>query len=314
MTPPVRVVLEYLHPWTNSAGFFVASQQGWYRDAGLDVELSVVDPSRGDSLAYLARHEAAFAVFPTNRLFVRRSRNEPLVGIAAVNHRAMETIHTLRATGITRPRDLEGRRISLNPTPRGVAMVRHLVAADGGDPDGVVVVDSGLRELGAAEIVAGEVDATFGNYWAWDVLISPVPADEQLYWPVDEIGAPRYHSYLLGAHETTLERNPEMVRRFLAITARGYLTAVAEPRLALTAFETYLAYFPRPLLRESLARISTTWVHDGQWGRQREELHAPYAEWLASVGILPDASVWRAATTNELLADVAPYDGLLAAP
>ena len=96
MSSTVRVVLEYLHPWTNSAGFFVAAQHGWYRDAGIDVELSVVDPLRGDSLEYLARNEATFAVFPTNRLFVRRSRHQPLVGIAAINHRAMETIHTLR--------------------------------------------------------------------------------------------------------------------------------------------------------------------------------------------------------------------------
>src|SRR2546427_7354056 len=45
-------------------------------------------------------------------------------------------------------RSLEGRRIAYNPTPRGVALVRHLVAADGGDPDCVITVDSGLRELG----------------------------------------------------------------------------------------------------------------------------------------------------------------------
>ncbi|MCO6006883.1 ABC transporter substrate-binding protein [Actinoallomurus purpureus] len=294
-------MLEYLHPWTNSAGFFVAAGEGWYRDAGLDVELSVVDPSRGDPLDYLSRHEATFAVFPTNRLLVRRERGQRLIGIASINHRAMETVQTAVTTGIRRPRDLEGRRIAFNPTPRGVAMVRHLVAADGGDPDRVITVDSGLRELGIDDILAGTADATFGNYWAWDVLFGSAPAEERLYWPVDEIGAPRFHSYLLGTQESTLDRNPRLVRAFLDATARGYLAAVESPDTALTAFERHIPYFPRGVLRRSLSLISGTWTHEGRWGDQRAELLGPYAEWLCANDVLADADVWREATTNEFL-------------
>ena len=113
----------------------------------------------------------------------------------------METIQTTRSTGITRPRELEGRTIAYNPTPRGTAMVSHLVAADGGDPAKVVAVDSGARELSVDDVAAGEVDATFGGYWAWDALFGSLPESERVVWPVDEIGAPPYHSYLLGAHE-----------------------------------------------------------------------------------------------------------------
>ena len=35
----VRVMLDYVHPWPNAAGFYVARERGWYREAGLDVEL-----------------------------------------------------------------------------------------------------------------------------------------------------------------------------------------------------------------------------------------------------------------------------------
>ncbi|GAB3278090.1 ABC transporter substrate-binding protein [Kineosporia babensis] len=301
MSSRLRVVLEYLHPWTNSAGFFVASHQGWFGRQGLDVELTVADPSRGDSLAYLSRFEADFAVFPSNRLLVRRARHEPLKAVAAINHRGMETILTTRRTGITRPRDLEGRRLALNPTPRGLAMVQHLIEADGGDFAKVVLVNSGLRELLADDVEAGEADATFGNYWAWDALLGRLPLEERVVWPVDTIGAPPYHSYLLGTQESTLQRNPVLVRALLEIVERGYRAARDEPQLALAAFERYVPYFPRETLRSSLELITPSWFHEGEWGQVRAELVQPYAQWLADYGVLPSADGWKDSYDNDFL-------------
>lgn len=296
-----RVVLEYFHPWTNATGFYVASAAGWYREAGLDVEIATFDPLRGDSLAYLAAREAEFAVFPSNRLLVRREAGEQLVGVAAINHRGMETIQTVRATGITRPRELEGRTIAYNPTPRGRAMVSHLVAADGGDPSKVIAIDSGSRELSVDDVAAGEVDATFGGYWAWDALFASLPADEHAIWPVDEIGAPPYHSYLLGAHAELLERNPEGVRAFLAATERGYRGVAEDPERALAVLERVIPYFPRATLAKSLSLIAPTWLHDGAWGVVRAELMEPYAAWLAEHGILSAPEAVGAATTTQYL-------------
>jgi putative hydroxymethylpyrimidine transport system substrate-binding protein len=298
---PTRVVLEYFHPWTNAAGLYVASAEGWYREAGLDVEIATFDPLRGDSLAYLAGREADYAIFPSNRLLVRREQGQPLVGIAAINHRGMETIQTVRSTGITRPRELEGRTIAYNPTPRGVAMVSHLVAADGGDPGKVIAYDSGARELSVDDIAAGVVDATFGGYWAWDALFGSLPEAERVVWPVDEIGAPPYHSYLLGAHEELLERNPESVRAFLAATERGYLAAIADPEKPLALLERVIAYFSREHLAKSLSLIAPTWTHDGRWGEPRAELMEPYAAWLAEHGILRSAGTALGATTSAFL-------------
>jgi ABC-type nitrate/sulfonate/bicarbonate transport system substrate-binding protein len=126
----IRVMLDYVHPWPNAAGFYVARDRGWYRDAGLDVELTTHDFGRGDTLAYLGRFEVDFAVFPSSRLLVRREKGEPLIGVAAINQTGLETIQAARRSGVTRPRDLAGRRVGYATTPRGRAMVSHLVALD----------------------------------------------------------------------------------------------------------------------------------------------------------------------------------------
>ena len=296
---PVRVMLDYFHPWPNSAGFYVARERGWYREAGLDVELVVQDPGRGDTLEYLSREEVGFGVFPPNRLLARRALEQPLVAVAAVNHRALEAIQTVASTGITRPAELSGRRLAYNPTPRGRAMVRHLVAADGGDPDSVVTVDAGARELTVDDLAAGEAEATFGTYWAWDALRGDLPEEQRRTWPVDEIGAPRYHSYLLGTSESLLARDPGLIEAFLAATARGFASAAADQQRTLASLERVIPYFPRPLIARSLALIAPTWTdQDGNWGLIDEARMGPYAHWLAEHGAIPHARDWEKSFTG----------------
>ncbi|MFF2015834.1 ABC transporter substrate-binding protein [Paenibacillus sp. NPDC058177] len=298
----LKVMLEYFYPWTNSAGFYYAREQGWYKDAGLDVEFTVYDPQRGDTLAYLARGEADFGIFPSNRLLVQRETQPVVVGVAAINHRGMETVQTVRSTGIRRPADLSGKRVALNPTPRGMAMIRQLVSADGGDPDDIIVVDSGSRELTPDDIAAGEADATFGSYWAWEILMdTTVPEEERIVWPVDEIGAPPYHSYLLGTQVEKTIQDPETVRAFLAATERGYQALVADPLLAAPIYERIIPFFPARLVERSLPLIAGTWLHNGIWGVQRTELIEPYSEWLADHGILQDRNGWKTAYSNDFL-------------
>jgi NitT/TauT family transport system substrate-binding protein len=292
------VVLEGFHPWPNSSGFWVAAALGWYRDADIDVDLRASDPLRGDGLDYLLRREAELAVLPSERLLVRRALGQPVRGIAAINHRAPETLCTTAATGITRPAELAGRRVALDPTPLGVALLRQLVAADGGDPDAVGLVDSGVRTLAAPELDGGEADATLGGYRARDVLFGA--RDGDLVWPADEIGGLAHHGYLLVTHEQRIAGDPELLRSFLAVTERGFQTAAVDPELTLAILERVMPHFAPAALAESLRLIAPTWRFEGRWGEQRDALLVPYARWLREQGILHGEEAPRA-TTNELL-------------
>jgi NitT/TauT family transport system substrate-binding protein len=288
----VRLVHEYFHPWPNSAGFYWARSRGWYADAGIDLEFVLADPGIGDGLEYVNRGRAEFAVFPSSRLFQRRDLGQPLVAFAAVNQCGLETVRTVRSTGITRLRDLAGRSVGLNPTPRGIAIVRDLVARDGGNPNDVRLVDLGARELTAYDIEAGEVDATYGSYWAWDNLRDDFPANEQLVWNVDEHLGVGYHSYLLGTRDDQLAEDRDFISLFRAITARGFEAAAADPGQVAALYERVTPYFSRSLIDASARLASTTWLHRGRWGALRPELLAPYAAWMADHGLVGDSQIW----------------------
>src|SRR5215213_7252770 len=261
----LRVMLEYFYPWTNSAGFYIARDRGWYRDIGLDVELAIYDPVRGDGLDYVVNGEADMAICPTKRLLVYHELGRPIASVAAINHRGFDAVRALKSSGMTRPRDLVGKRIALHPSDRGVAMVRHIVAHDGGDPDLVTLVDIGERQLSLEEIAASNIDATFGSYWAWEaVMDSVIPADQQIVWPVDQIGAPTYHSYLLAVHNQLLDQ-PEIVRQFSAATRCGYQAAAQEPDAVVAVYARVAPYFPESLIRRSWPLVAQTWTHKGTW-------------------------------------------------
>jgi putative hydroxymethylpyrimidine transport system substrate-binding protein len=308
----VRLVLEYFHAWTNDAGYQVAQAKRYYAAQGLDLRQVVIDPLFGDSLAHLVAGEADLAVAPTNRVFVRRDRGEPVVAVATVNHRAMETIQALAGTGIERPRDLAGRRVALNPTARGLALVRHVVAADGGDPDAVTVVDTGSREVVVDDLADGLADAFFGGYWAWDAMFGLLPPNRRVTWPVDTIGAPPYASYVLATTQDVLTRREPEIRAFLAATDLGFRDAAEDQAGAHQVLAQTVPFVHPNYLQRSLAALAPTWFHQGTWGAVREDLHAAYAAWLAGHGILSRADVWREAVTGELLPPQAPVPSVTA--
>jgi putative hydroxymethylpyrimidine transport system substrate-binding protein len=286
----ISLALEYFHPWPNSAGFYFARDRGWYSAAGIDLELRTVDPGRGDALGYLARGEVDLGIFPTNRLLVRREADQDLVAVAAINQRGLETVRARVDSGISRLRDLEGKRIAYNPTPRGNAVVRSLIAGDGGDPDNYVIVDTGARELDPANGFDGIADATFGSYWAWDNLLTSYPAASEVVWRVDEVLGVRYHSYLLGGLRGAID--DDLLSSFLEVTARGFHAAASDQDAAAASYERVTPYFPSRVIHASLAAIAPTWFHEGEWGVVREELIGPYAQWLAEHGILRDPLSW----------------------
>lgn len=122
------------------------------------------------------------------------------------------------------------------------------------------------------------------------MLLDPAEDSQRLVWPVKDHGAPAFHSYLLVAREQWASAHPGPLAALLAGAEQGFRAAAADPAATARHFEHVAPYFPARVLRASAELIAPTWFDQGTWGQVRPELLAPYAQWLAERGALPDLS------------------------
>jgi len=103
----VTVALDWT-PNTNHIGLFVAQDKGFYKDAGLDVEiLPYTDTSAG---TLVANHVADFGILGSIALLTQRTAGADLVGTyAIVQTETGRLVFKGGRSDITRPKDLDGK-------------------------------------------------------------------------------------------------------------------------------------------------------------------------------------------------------------
>jgi len=78
---PVKLVLDWV-PNTNHTGIFVAQSKGYFKDAGLDVQ--IIQPGEVYPEAAVAGGAADFGVSFQENVTLARADNVPIVSIAAI--------------------------------------------------------------------------------------------------------------------------------------------------------------------------------------------------------------------------------------
>jgi signal transduction histidine kinase len=108
----VRVQLKWLHQF-QFAGYYAAIEKGFYRDAGLDVEL--IEGSPGvDPAKVVLSGQAEFGV-GTPDLLLSRAAGNPIVVLGAIFQHSPYIFLTLESSRITDVSALGGRRVMIEP-------------------------------------------------------------------------------------------------------------------------------------------------------------------------------------------------------
>jgi putative hydroxymethylpyrimidine transport system substrate-binding protein len=224
--PGVTVALDFT-PNAVHAPIYAAIDQGYDRRHG--IRLRIRPPgSAPDSLKLVTSGRADLGVLDIHDLGLARERGADVVGVAALVQRPLAAIIARRE--VRRPRDLEGRRVGVSGLPSDPAVLRAVLADDGGRLGRVHLVTIGFAAV--PSLIERKVEAVPAFWNAEGVVLQRrgVPIRE---FRVDDYGAPRYPEVVLLTRRAFLRRHPERVRAALGAIGDGVRSVLTHPGRAI---------------------------------------------------------------------------------
>src|SRR5260221_691103 len=118
-------------PKTNHTGIYVALDQNWYRDEGIDLNLLPYSASVSPDVL-VGSGKADVGISATEGVVSDAAAGQPVVSIAAIIQHNTSALVTLASSGLTRPRDLDGKVYGGFGAPYESAVVGEIIQKDGG--------------------------------------------------------------------------------------------------------------------------------------------------------------------------------------
>ena len=282
----IRVQLDWV-PNTNHTGIYVAMEEGWYEEEGIEVEILPYSGTSGDLLVAEGVADVAFS-FATVVPFTR-AQGLDVVSIAAVLQKSPTEIAALEDGPIKRLRDMDGHLYAGWGLPYEEPQWRTVIQADGGEGTAeLIVLDTGAYEA----LLAGQVQAV-EIFVTWEGLDWDRQGIEYRTWRHADFGVPDRPAVLLITSGQALEEREDALVRFMRATLRGYEFAVEDPDEAsrLLIQSAGEDAFPDPeLVHESAKLMADEYLlaADGRWGSQTLTQWSEYPGWLYEHGLLLD--------------------------
>lgn len=275
----LKVVLDWF-PNTNHTGFLLAQKRGWFADAGLDVEIF------GEVHGNMEFHGGDFVCGPEIAMLECMERGIGMTAVAVMTQKCDSGIVSLKEAGITRPRELEGKRLT-HWTPAWFhAAISRVVEADGGDYSKVKLVNMDVGDIVAT--LGHVADATW-VYENWENQVLLEAGKEINYFnlgdvdPIFDFCAPA-----MAASHDILEKNPDAVRRFLNVLDKAFQEVAKNPESTVLEVRDMLpADATDSLLIRSQKHLAPILLDEnGHWGRISALRWDRMADFLVKKGIL----------------------------
>jgi putative hydroxymethylpyrimidine transport system substrate-binding protein len=295
---PLTVILDW-YPWANHAGLYLAQRNGYFAAEGLDVKIE--QPANpADVLKIVARNPNAIGFNYETDVLLARGEDIPVRSIAAIVQHPLNSVMTLKASNIARPRDLAGKTVGFPGIPSNEAYLTSMLERDGLKLSDVKLVDIGFDLVPA--LIGGRVDAIIGAYWAHESLLAELEGHPVNIMRVEQWGVPDYYEIVFVASDDLIDRNPNLATRFLRAVTRGYQDAIANPTAGVDAVLAANPQARRDLESRSIELLIPLWQEGSQpFGSQRDERWTAYAGWLKQTGLLADRLDPLTAFTTKLL-------------
>lgn len=285
-------------PNTNHTGIYVAKEKGFYDEAGLELEILL--PGEVSPEQLVATHQGEFAISFQSHVTQARSEDIPIVSIAAIIQNDTSGYASPAEKGIKSPKDFNGKVYGAYGSSLEEPMLDLVMKRDGAQLEDVEIVQLGATDL----FTATQKDVDFvGVFYAWTGIEAEMKgADYNFIQRIDYAEELNAYSPLIITSEQTIKEQPDMVKKFMEATAKGYQLAIENPDEA-----TDLLIQAEPDLDPELVKKSQAWLADqyqaeaDRWGIQEEKRWETYANFMYENDIIEKNIHPSEAFTNEFI-------------
>src|SRR5271170_7238935 len=215
--------------WFNQAQFarfYVAQDKGYYKAAGLDVNIQPGGPDF-PAVQMIAGGNEQFGVTGADQILIARSKGVPVVALAVIYRRNPFVLFSLAKSGIKTPADYVGKNVGVKLGGNEELIYRAVLSK-------AEIDKSKLTEMPVkfdiTPLLTGTVDVWPG-YLINEVLAAKEKGFEVNVVYPSEFGIDLYADTLFTT-EKMLKEKPELVKKFVAATLKGWSAAIASPEEA----------------------------------------------------------------------------------
>ncbi len=292
----LRLPMGYI-PNVQYAPFYVAVEKGFFREAGIEIEFDYSFET--DGVALVGANELQFALVSGEQVLLARAQGLPVVHVLGWYQDYPVAVAALSEAGIRTPQDLAGKRIGL-PGTFGASYIglRALLNAGGLKESNVTLDSIGFNQVEA--LVAGQEQAVVVY-----VANEPVQLRAQGY-AIDVIRVADYvqlASNGLLTNETTLAKNPQLVRSMVQATLKGIRAALDDPDEAYEICKKYVENLEQadPAIQKEVLAVSMQFWQAEQLGLADPQAWENMQTVLLEMGLLSAPQDVSRAFTNDFV-------------
>ena len=303
----VRLALDWT-PNTNHTGFFVADRMGWYREAGIELDVLPYSGTAAETL--IGAGQADFGIAFQDSLVFARASGLPVVSTMAIlQHIATEIAVKADRRDIQTPKDLDGKIYAGFGLPYEEPTLQQVIRNAGGTGRFQVVT---LKTAAYEALYNGAADFTV-PFVTWEGIEADLHKQALRTFRYTDFGFPDFYQVVLAGNEEWIARRGDVARRFIRATVRGYEFAAKQPiEAGQHLMQANPGAFTVPeLVDRSAKMLADRYYLDsaGKFGTQTIERWTAYSRFLYGTGTLVDAKGkkltaepnWATYFTNDLL-------------
>ena len=245
---PIKLQLKWLHQF-QFAGYYAAREKGYYKDAGLDVEIlqgNELNPPVDNVL----NGKADFGVTGSDILnsFINK---KPVVVVSVIFQHSPYIFMTLANRKINSPSDLAGKSIMVSED-QGGRLLKALLLDEGIPIDSVKIIQHSWQ---IQDLINGKVDAQSAYITVEPQILRKMGHQVSIINPIN-YGIDFYGDLLFTTVEMA-NSNPRTVEKFNEASLKGWQYAMSNPEEIITYILGLPGVKSRGITREQLLYEAT---------------------------------------------------------